>query len=267
MKYLYSCIQAPKYRRLESDMPTIVDVLQREPKEMRPEWLYAHTTPRFNRNAFFKSRTIYYPGSGDDGQPVKLSALSHIANAFVYVDQNYRWNTLAERLVDKERGFRGYKLVHDENVSKSQLRLGDWKKHIKREETERSICSQPSFVKPFARFTVQERLGDDKDHGPWRIAILFIGGDGFASFDALYCQENDTPPPFLIVIQDHGSGGSYSRFDRGGCLERIACRNGMLPKFLLVARNSEPWSSYVDTGAVAEPGGCHAHPRSLFRRK
>ena len=119
-------------------MPTIVDVLQGESKEMQPEWLREPTWPRFNRNEFFKSRTIYYPGSGDDGQPVKLCALSHVAQCLcLRRPGNYCWNTLAERLVDQVRGFRGYKLVHDENVSKSQLRFGDWKKHIKWEETER----------------------------------------------------------------------------------------------------------------------------------
>lgn len=28
-----------------------------------------------------------------------------------------------------------------------------------------------------------------KDHGPEEIAILFLGADGFATCDALFCQE------------------------------------------------------------------------------
>ncbi len=247
-------------------MPSIVDVLQCEPKETQPEWLYAHTPPRFNRNAFFGSRTIYYPGSGDDGQPVKLCALSHVAHAFVYVDQGISWNTLSEYLADQDRGFRGYKLLHDEDISQNQLRPGDWTQHIKREEVENSNFFRTSFVKPFARFVVLERQGDDEDHGPWRIAILFIGGDGFASFDALYCQEDGVPPPFLIVVKDHGFGENWDRFDHGGLLERIACRTGVLPKFLLVADCSDPWSGYTGPESDPEPGVQHGNPRSLFRR-
>ena len=254
-------------------MPTtIVEILQRESKEKRPEWLYAHAQPRFNRNAFFGSRTIYYPGSGDDGQPVKFCALSHVAHAFVYVDQEYRWDTLAKRLADPEHGFSGYEPVHHEDVSQNQLRPGGWTRHVEPEDVERSKSFRDFFAKPFARFAVLERQGDDEDHGPRRIAILFICGDGFASFDALYCQENDVPPvppPFLIVIQDHKyvfPGGNYDRFDRGRLLERIACRTGVLPEFLLVANRSNPWSGYMDTGAVAEPGGILGHPRRLFRR-
>ena len=248
-------------------MPTIVEILQREPNEMQPEWLYAHAQPRFNRNTFFGSRTIYYPGSGDDGQPVKLCALSHVAHAFVYVDLEYRWNTLAERLAHPEYGFSGYEPVHHEDVSQNQLRPGGWTRHVEREDVERSKSFRDFFAKPFARFAVLERQGDDEDHGPKRIAILFICGDGFASFDALYCQEDDVPPPFLIVIQDHTymfGDGNYERFDRDGLLERIACRTGVLPKFLLVANNSNPWSGYMDTGADAEPGGHTWSPAKTF---
>ena len=223
-------------------MPTIVDVLRSEPKEIRTEWLFEHERPRFNRNAFFGSRTIYYPGSGDDGQPVKLCALSHVAHAFVYVDQRICWNTVAELLADQDRGFLGYKPIHDENVSKIQLRPSEWTQHIKQEEAKRSSFFQTSFVNPFARFVVLERQVDGEEHGPWRLAILFIGGDGFASFDALYCQEDDVPPPFSYSnSRSRIAGGNYDRFGRSGLLERIACRTGVLPKFLLVADCSNPW--------------------------
>ena len=43
-----------------------------------PDWLH-QLRPTFDRSAFFSSRTVYYPGSGDDGQPVKLCAQAHAA--------------------------------------------------------------------------------------------------------------------------------------------------------------------------------------------
>ena len=98
------------------------------------------------------------------------------------------------------------------------------------------------------------------------LLVLFIGGDGIASYDALYCQRDGTPPPFLAVAQDHGFSGNYDRFDRGGLLELIARRSGVQPKFLLVGRGSKPWPGYTNTGARAEPGGSGAHPRRLFCR-
>ena len=50
----------------------IITVLQRNPEPL-PEWL-REASPRFDRTNFFRSRTVYYPGSGSDGQPVKLCA-------------------------------------------------------------------------------------------------------------------------------------------------------------------------------------------------
>ena len=250
-------------------MPTIVDILQREP-EAQPDWLYAPKSPRFDRNEFFRSRTVYYPGSGCDGQPVKFCALSRVAHAFVYVDCSYRhlhrqavnWNTLSRLLADPDQGFRGYALAHHEKVTKKNLWPGGWTPHIEKDEARGAV-----FKRPPAHFAVLERQHGNEEHGPWRLAILFIGGDGIASYDALYCQEDGAPPPFLAVIHDHGFGGSYARFDRNGLLERIARRTGVLPEFLLVADCSTPWSRYADTGADAEPGGQHGHPRRLYRRK
>ena len=76
-------------------------------------------------------------------------------------------------------------------------------------------------MEPFGWFVALDRQGGGEDHGPQRLAILFIGGDGIASYDALYCQRDGTPPAFLAVIQDHGFGGNYNRFGQDGLLETV----------------------------------------------
>lgn len=47
---------------------SIVEVLENEPEQL-PEWLAGNKPPQFDRKQFFASRTVYYPGCGDDGQP------------------------------------------------------------------------------------------------------------------------------------------------------------------------------------------------------
>ena len=127
------------------------------------------------------------------------------------------------------------------------------------------LASGDGFADPFGWFVALDRQGGE-EHGPRRLAILFIGGDGFASYDALYCQGDGTPPPFLALIEDYGGGGNHDRFGQGGLLDRIARRTGVRWQFLLVGR-TRAWPGYADTGADPEPGGMHGHPRRLFRRR
>ena len=247
-------------------MPTIVDILRRDPEPI-PAWLDTDGPPRFDRAAFFASRTVYYPGSGDDGQPVKLCALSRAAHTFIYVDYGVDRSTLLKRLRHPEQGFRGYKMApgSGEDLSEEVLRPGGWTPHVSAAEAKDAGRFRGGIVEPFGWFVVLERQSGDENHGPRRLAILFIGGDGIAGYDALYCQGDGTPPPFLAVIQDCGFGGNYDRFGRDGLLDRIARKSRVRPKFLLVADHSTPWRGYADTGAHAEPGGMHGHPRRLFR--
>ncbi len=244
-------------------MPTIVDVLKQD-RVAQPEWLDVDK-PRFDRNEFFSTRTVYYPGCGDDGQPVKLCALSHSAHTFVYVDQGFDWETWYRRLSTPNNRFRGYEKIYDEEVSENQLRPNGWRPNIGQHEGRGSDLFSESFVSPFARFVVLERQCSDENHGPRRFSVLFIGGDGIASYDALYCQKDNTPPPYLVLIQDHGFGGNYDRFDRGSLLELIARRTETFPKFLLVGKGSEHWSGYSRIDAIVDPGGMWGIPRSLFK--
>ena len=246
-------------------MPTIVDVLKQEPEEL-PGWLQADPVP-FNRDNFFKSRILYYPGSGDDGHPVSLCARSHAVHAFVYVDFGVNRKKISCRVHNSNKGFRGYKVVYEEEVTEDTLRPGGWTQHVNPADLPDDLY-RFADIKPFAWFVVLQRDEEyDDAHGPERIAGLFIGGDGHATYDALYCQGDGTPEPFMIVAQDHGSRGDCDTFGRNGILENIARQCGQLPQWLLVGENNtEPWEDYEECGADAEVGGMHATPRRLYCR-
>lgn len=248
-------------------MPTLVEALH-EYAEPLPEWLDGEGDLAFDRQRFFASRTVYYPGCGFDGHPVKLCSLSHAAHTFVYVDQSIDEAEIMEELQDPVYGFRGYDQIHSEHVSEETLRPGGWAAHVAPHEAMHAGDFAGGFAEPFARFVVlgrEERL--DHCHGPRRLAILFVGGDGHATFDALYCQGDETPAPFMIVLQDHAWGGNYDAFGGGGLLEQIAIQCWARPGLLLVADNTLPWQGYHDVGAEAEPGGGGQHPRRLFRHR
>ena len=227
-------------------------------KSLPNELRRLHSTPL--------SRTVYYPGYGTDAHPVKVCAEAHAAHAFVYVDYGVSKETVSDRVYRRRGpGFKGYDVEHDEEVAEAVLHpVGwtayDWKAFAKPAEESRAD--------PFRLYVVLKRDKDhDDSHGPERLAMLFIGGDGFATYDALYCQQDGTPPPFLVLLQDHGYGKNHDQFRAGGLLERIAFDRGVYPEWLVVGEYNgqfEPWDGYLDAGANLSRGGIHCTPRKLF---
>ena len=161
-------------------------------------------------------------------------------------------------------------MEHEEEVEESVLCPGGWTPHIQPSELKEG-ANRFANVRPFGLYVVLKRDEDhDDSHGPERFAVLFVGGDGHATYDALYCQDDGTPPPFLLVVQDHGFGGNYDRFGADGRLEKIARRCDVYPEWLLVGARGdsyEPWAGYWDSGAGPEPGGMRGIPRRLFLRE
>ena len=248
-------------------MPTIVEVLKKD-RELYPNWLKYTPTP-FDRDNFFSSRNVFYPGSGNDGQPVKFCAQAHAAHTFVYVDYRIDRETIGKRLYDPQDKFLGYSIYYEEELTESDLVPKGWNPHISYAQIPyyQNRINEIEFV-PFALYMVLERDdGYDEDHGPKRIAGLFIGGEGFATFDKLYCQKYEVADPYLILIQDYAFGHEIKgqKFGRGGLLETIAHKCNKRPTWLLVGETSAPWDEYDDSGAAPKRGGEGRIRRRLYR--
>ena len=103
-----------------------------------------------------------------------------------------------------------------EEVSESDLRPGGWTQHVE----ERDLPQDPYWfanVTPYGLFMVLKRKEDrDESHSPERLALLFIGGDGHATYDALFCQNDGTRPPFLVVVRTMALGGTTVRSVQAG---------------------------------------------------
>jgi hypothetical protein len=118
----------------------------------------------------------------------------------------------------------------------------------------------------FGMFEVLERDERfDDSHGAKRLAILFLGADGHAAYDALFCQEGQKLP-YGVLLQDYGiGGGNYCEFGEGGVMHDVASRTNSLPKYLLVSSNTRLWPGYelVD-GLEATHGGWASFERNLY---
>ena len=245
----------------------IVEYLKQNP-EPYPEWLQQPNL-NFNRENFLSTRTVYYPGSGNDGHPVRLCSRSHAAHAFIYVDYDVSIKEIHDSVngVGDHHGFRGYSVEHEEEVEMSFLRPDGWVRHVSYPVT----MHNNSFfsVQPFALYFVLKRVDDlDAEHGPERFALLAVGDDGFVTYDAIFCQNDGATPPFLVLVEDYAfGGGNYNRFGSEGLLEEIACITDVFPNYLLADdRGRNVWTGYENTGARPSKGGMHNVPRSLFIR-
>lgn len=238
--------------------------------ETVPEWL-ANYVPgkKIDIQEVLKSRVLYYPGSGDDGQPVKTFGQTHSIHTFLYVDYLLTRENLLNNLA--KRGFTGYHPLGRLEISESDLVPNGWNQHVHLPAENQRMMTMfvANDVKPYCFMEIFERNADrDETHGSSRFAIIFLCGDGIASYDAIFCNEkSNVPAPFVLVLQDHGFGCNYDRFGAGGLMEEVALRTGVYPKYMLVAEHTKPWKGYKQIpNQMPVPGGMHQIPRSLYQR-
>ena len=249
---------------------TIYEFLSGEHKQVPPWLTQFNAEMTFPREHFFASRVVYYPGSGLDGQPVKLFGSTHTAHCFVYVDYGVERSRVEAALNDDDEHelchrqltrFRGYHTLARVNLTERDLTPKGWQYHIT------PMRNPFTTVPAFGFLEVLERnQGLDDGHGARRLAILFLGADGIATYDALFCQRNSIKAPFAVVTQDHGFGGNYDRFGQGGMLQRVAQQCNVIPQWLLVADNTNPWEGFARVpGVSGELGGSGPHLRFLYK--
>jgi len=238
-------------------------------REDIPAWLdQFRDGDNFQRQKFFGTRIVFYPGSGTDGHPVKMFGSTHSAHCFVYADYGVTQTTLESELWHPTHRFRGYHTLARLHLSEHDLVPNGWTPHVDPGDMRPDPYGFVTTT-PFGFLEVLERdQGFDDAHGARRLAILFLGADGIATYDALFCQGHPTLDPFAVVLQDHGFGGNYDRYGRGGLLDRIARRCGVFPRWLLVAQNTKIWDGFVQIATVeGDPGGMHATLRFLYERR
>jgi hypothetical protein len=213
--------------------------------EPMPYWLATFRPGMpFPFKEFKESRVIVYPGSGTDGRPVELFGSTHAAHCFIYADYLRPRTDIEEALDHPAYGFRGYRSLCRVTLSEGDLTPRKWRPHVYPVEVDYTF--REHHVAPFGFLEVLEREdGFDDAHGPERLAIVFLGADGIATYDALFCQEGATRGPFGLVVIDHGFGGGYARFDNGGLLHSLAKRCSVFPEYLWVPyESSVPWNEY-----------------------
>jgi hypothetical protein len=188
---------------------------------------------------------------------MKIFGCSGSAHAFIYADYNASENPLFTiegfcELFRSEFQLEGYRVF--DMVPYNAKKMNEaikWEPHLTAEDY-RNVVDMPRNVNPFSYFVVLERANSlGEAFGPKRIALWFIFGDGVATFDAVYANQNAIPP-FVFVHQDHGFGGNYTNFGNDGLLHAIAERSNVYPRFILHGQGGTGvrWAGYNEVDGV-----------------
>ena len=220
-------------------------------REDVPQWLLDYQPgDKVSFDEFMQCRIGYYPGAGFDGNLVKVGNWSHSVHCFLHADYGISREELEQEL-GKDGCFTGY----------HSIGRVDWSDTIR-------VCGPQGLlddVDPYCFMEIFERNMDkDESWGAKRIAVTFLYADGIQTYKQLFVKQYKKAP-WLFLLQDHGFGGSYDRFGRGGILDRIIQKEEDKPEFVICGVNTDIWGGYyrVDR-ALATCGGMHRTSRLLY---
>jgi hypothetical protein len=158
--------------------------------------------------------SVYYPACYDDGRPIKYCNTIWRklgVNSFVYCDF-----AMSERELLHQLGtVRGYhvlahrSLLRDEYIPEGwELELGGRNRHGYYD----TFLGSGREFPPYAHWAVFERDSyKDPLYGPERFSLIYVGGEGLATFQQLYCHWH-IAPKMLCFIQCWGFAGNWTDF-------------------------------------------------------
>lgn len=165
--------------------------------------------------------SLYYPASRTDGRPVRLCNTSWRrlgVSSFVYCDFDL---SVEDFLVDT-RTMHGYHLLGYHLLAPSEYIPDGWSLEM---------CPPPGNARSGgywdtflggggpehgACWAVMERDADMSPvHGPERLSVLYVCGEGLATFQQLYCARG-IAPKMLCFIQCWGFAGNWTDFSAVG---------------------------------------------------
>ena len=236
-------------------------------REEVPTWLNEYLQGKqLTFKDIMSSRVAYYPGSGYDGTLIKVGNKSHSVHSFLYVDYGVKRTVLENHLAQRD-SLLGYHSIGKLEWNESDIMPnGQYPLMVRR----KPLYGDPNtFVDhdetPYCLSLIMERDEDrDDSWGAEHFVVTFLFADGIATYYQLFVREY-SKAPWLFLLQDHGFGGNYDRFGRGGILDEIIMVNHCYPRFVICATNTRIWRRYEQVMDVSPVfGGMHNHRRHIF---
>lgn len=152
--------------------------------------------------------SLYYPASGFDGGVVKFCGKK--VQSYVYCDYAAGESALLEEM----DSFRGYRVLGRRSIQQQELVPNGWTMQLPPGISRSKYLEHHDvFRKPFGHWIVYEQLETfDADHGPDRLSLLYIGGEGVATYQTLYWSNRKTAKMVAIIQPGTGFGFNWTDF-------------------------------------------------------
>lgn len=234
-------------------------------REEIPDWIrnYSQET-KITFADVMSGRTSYYPGFGRDGSMLEAANRSHAVHSHIHLDY---WNSREDdiRQVSRIRGY--HSIGHIEWKISDILPLGFYRHNARRKPMmpRGNFFSNGRAPHYFTEILERDDAYDDS-HGAQRMAVTTLCADGIDFYYQLYIRHYNKVA-WLFMLQDHGLGGNYDRFGKGGILDALLGANGHFPKFTICENRhgTAIWNSYRKIeGLNPIIGGMHRNVRDLY---
>lgn len=243
-------------------MKSIREYLQSYEEDI-PSWIIGYVSGKHVKlSEVFKNRIAYYPGSRFDGNLITVVNKAQAAHVFLYVDYGVTREELDAHL-ESPHCMSGYHIVGQTEYALEDF--NDVCHYLPPEKANRIGMFDSQKIKPYCLMTVFER-NEDKDDG-WgskRFVLLFLCADGIATYYHLFV-EGSVNAPWIFMLQDHGFGGNYDKFGKGGLLDQIISRSHERPKYVICDEYTHIWDGYKKVENLFPTyGGMHHDRRVLY---
>lgn len=171
--------------------------------------------------------SLFYSACDNDGGVVRDCNMSNMelgVDTFIYCDYSFG----EERLNEEIDSFHGYKVFATRKLKQSDLTPNGWNPQVPPNlSMQQYRIFQNAYSTPFAKWIVYERVPEkEDDFGPKRFSLIYIGGEGIATYQALYWSNNACPKALAIIQPGHGFGLNWTNFtEPNGFLNWVVSKN------------------------------------------
>lgn len=191
--------------------------------------------------------SLYYPSAGFDGGVVRdcnTNARQLNIVSFIYCD----YGIGEEKLENAKGTFKGYHVLGSRRLTPGELVPNGWQPQIPPRFDLSSYRKYSDHWKPFATWIVYERDEDQDDaHGPHRFSLLYIGGEGVATYQALYWTNNASAKALAIIQPGTGFGLNRTDFRAPeGALAWVVNENptGIPPEYIYYGGRASGYDNF-----------------------